>query len=429
MKKHIKAKIDIRKSRPEAELKSEGSKARAKRAKESEKNPRRKAGSQQSTTSTKQDKNKGKGTKTRTKRTDTSTKRTKTSTKDTSTATTSRKGGSIGKRTKIRRPTTAARRKKGSRKAPNTSAAPIHSGSNADVDYKGRPPVDYEALAYEDLPGPVKISKRGRQLQEPTRKLVRQIFNLVKIGNYPEVVCKALGIRYAVFVAWTKRGIADLLKEKDTIFAMFVAAVDAGVAQDEIASMNLITRRVNNWQALAWKLERSKFKRWGQRTAIGVGSLEDMQEQDTQSKLPFDRMGEVLAILEQAGVMPIPPQEIASPEGLTGNIVEITADPSGKTSFDSEAPDTSDTPDKPRTPEEVARDIVDSADKLRDKLRDELLTTKPKVEDEDETVADALREDLTFTAREKPPQDDGKPVDRHSTDTGQHLPGHSRRGR
>jgi len=252
---------------------------------------------------------------------------------------------------------------------------------------------------------------------------VRQIFNLVKIGNYPEVVCKALGIRYAVFVAWTKRGLSDLLEEKDSIFAMFVAAVDAGVAQDEIASLSLITRRVNNWQALAWKLERARFKRWGQRTAIGVGSLEEMKDQAEQSKMPFDKLGEVLAIMEQAGVLPVPPKEITSPETLEGNIIEVTADPQEKPQ----------TAEDEATTEATTTDEVDEAvDKVKEILREKLSVNqkgKPKDEDEDETAADALREDLGFTSDEEPrPKAKPKPVERHSTDTSRHLPGHSRLG-
>jgi len=234
---------------------------------------------------------------------------------------------------------------------------------------------------------------------------VRQIFNLVKIGNYPEVVCKALGIRYAVFVAWTKRGLADLLENKDSVFAMFVAAVDAGVAQDEIASMSLISKRVNNWQALAWKLERSKFKRWGQRTAIGVGSLEEMTEQVAQAKLPYDRMGEVLAIMEQAGVLPKTPEELASPETLEGNIIEVTAEPS-------------DTP----------KDAADSN-----------TTTEVTAEPAGEVDATLSAEDVGFIPQTEPkpkpkdePKDEPKakpkPVERHPTSTSATiLPGQTSR--
>lgn len=419
MRKHIKAKIDIRKSRPVDESRAKVKKVSTKPAKKTAKKPKRKlkrkATAKQSSTGTTKDKKTGKGKKVSAKRTNKRTKTTSTGTQSQASAASPRKGASIGKSTKIRRPNTARRREKGSQKAPDASAASIHGGFNEDGTPKGRPPVDYQAEAYAELPGPEKISRRGRKLQEPTRKLVRQIFNLVKIGNYPEVVCKALGIRYAVFVAWTKRGLADLVENKDSVFAMFVAAVDAGVAQDEIASMSLISKRVNNWQALAWKLERSKFKRWGQRTAVGVGSLEEMTEQQEQAKLPFDRMGEVLAIMEQAGVLPTTPEELASPETLEGNVIEVTAttpkEPKDAADIDIEPPGT-----VKEVPEAVAEVIAEAAGKVGDIL---------------------FAEDVSLTSSDKPEdelKDEPKlpPVERHPTTTSQTLrelqpplPGHS----
>ena len=98
---------------------------------------------------------------------------------------------------------------------------------------------------------------RGRPTKL-NKQLEAQICKLLRKGNYVETVCDYVGIPPERFYQWLKRN------------PEFREAVKKAMAEAEIKILAKIQRKVSNWQALAWFLERRYPNKWGNKTRLDV---------------------------------------------------------------------------------------------------------------------------------------------------------------
>lgn len=163
---------------------------------------------------------------------------------------------------------------------------------------------------------------------EPGKGVIRAVVSLILQGNYPDVAARACGIPSWTFKNWVRRGFLDIGDEKSSSFGDFVRAMDAADAQNEVQDIAMIGERVNNWQALAWVRERKAYGRWGNKIGVVGGGLEQMApERLTENDNTPQMTGEVLAVLEAAGIIASPGQEHLSGDAV---VIDITPEPSSK---------------------------------------------------------------------------------------------------
>jgi len=149
---------------------------------------------------------------------------------------------------------------------------------------------------------------KGRQTPRtaPSIKLTRTMCNLIRVGSHPVTASRALGIIPEQFWNWFTLGVDDIKKGIQSPFSGFVQSIDAAAAQDEIIDISLISQRVNNWQALAWKLERKNRGRWGARVEDGSSSSDDSRPsapKEEQLVMSATKASEIAAILESVGAL------------------------------------------------------------------------------------------------------------------------------
>lgn len=155
-----------------------------------------------------------------------------------------------------------------------------------------------------------RIIRKGRKLRKdarpPSIQLTKSICNLIRLGNYPEVVARAFGIQNNTFRTWVLNGFTDINNGDNTPYAKFVIAVDAADAQSEVLDVAQINNAADGWQAKAWIRERKSFQRWGMRALQLSGdinrSLNPVPADDTAPMEP-EIAAEVLTALEEAGIV------------------------------------------------------------------------------------------------------------------------------
>lgn len=156
--------------------------------------------------------------------------------------------------------------------------------------------------------------------EEPGDVFIKMVVHLIHHGNVPEVACRALGVNKPQFKHWVQQGFDDQTLLRDTSFAKFIRAVDMAMAQEEVKQIARISRRVNNWQAIAWGLERKAFSRWGGKQTVYQGNFEDLKSkgEEEDAVLTPDVAGSVYAVLEEAGVL------MLSDSPLQEEVIDIT---------------------------------------------------------------------------------------------------------
>lgn len=138
----------------------------------------------------------------------------------------------------------------------------------------------------------------------PSAKLTKAICHLIRIGSHPVTAARALGIPSTHFWNWFELGASDTEKGIQSPFSAFCTALDAATAQDEILDISLISQRVNNWQALAWKLSRKNRGRWGDRMEEGMSDDSRPAPKAAETKeFSANKVGKIAAILESVGAL------------------------------------------------------------------------------------------------------------------------------
>lgn len=150
----------------------------------------------------------------------------------------------------------------------------------------------------------VKVSDiiRGAALpSEPSDDVIRAIAHLVRLGNFPEVAARAVGIRSYLFHEWIAAGVKDPTSQ----YGKLLAAVDLADAQDEVTDLQLITTGVKHWNSLAWKRERKTAKRWKAKFEATIRGVDERPATAPQYEhVPdADTAASILETLEELGAL------------------------------------------------------------------------------------------------------------------------------
>ena len=112
-----------------------------------------------------------------------------------------------------------------------------------------------------------------------TPEIQEKIIGYIKAGNYIATACKAVGIYKSTYYRWVQRGTKALwLEEKgekvlesEEIYYNFCNSIKKAKAKAEMQSVSLIRiAGIDNWQAAAWWLERTNWKKWGKKDKLEV---------------------------------------------------------------------------------------------------------------------------------------------------------------
>jgi len=151
---------------------------------------------------------------------------------------------------------------------------------------------------------------------QPSDDIIRAIGHLVRLGNFPEVAARALGVRTHLFREWVALG----LKDPHSSYGRLVAAIDIADAQDEISDVQLITIGVKHWSALAWKRERKTARRWKpkfEHTIIGTDDYGGGGTPKYEHVPDANTAESILQTLQDLGVlhnvMPLPTKDSEAP--------------------------------------------------------------------------------------------------------------------
>lgn len=87
----------------------------------------------------------------------------------------------------------------------------------------------------------------------------KQIVDLVRAGNYPEIAAQAAGINAATYYRWMQKG-----EDGTAPYGEFREAIKEAQGTAEAHAVAIIRKAAldGTWQAAAWFLERSKAERW-----------------------------------------------------------------------------------------------------------------------------------------------------------------------
>jgi len=89
-----------------------------------------------------------------------------------------------------------------------------------------------------------------------------KIIKLIQAGNYNETAALASGISKPTFYKWMKEGEEGKDQEKIDFFN----SIKRAKAEAEVRNVLLIQKASETtWQAAAWWLERTDYKKWGRK--------------------------------------------------------------------------------------------------------------------------------------------------------------------
>lgn len=114
--------------------------------------------------------------------------------------------------------------------------------------------------------GQIALRKQGR-IKIP-RKLLYQICESIKQGNYVRTACKAAGVREGAYYAHLRRAKEDMDRGEESEYTFFMDAVEMAKAEGEIKLLSEIRKGDKGWQAKSWILERTRNADFGQKQEI-----------------------------------------------------------------------------------------------------------------------------------------------------------------
>ena len=145
-----------------------------------------------------------------------------------------------------------------------------------------------------------------RQRKEPTPTLISAVCNVIKTASVTvDVALRSLGVNIITAQDWVTRGVSDLDNGlEDTMCARLITALDIALAQDEIMLATQVKEGFGRWQRVAYVIERRYGQRWGRDAGHQEQlSLSRVQTVKPTAEITPDTAGEVLAILEEHGML------------------------------------------------------------------------------------------------------------------------------
>lgn len=106
-----------------------------------------------------------------------------------------------------------------------------------------------------------KGSPTGRKTKL-NKKIIREAADLIKAGNYVNVVCQYLGIAQATWYNWLVKG----EEAESGIYKEFLETIKSAEVTAEIRNVSLIQKAAkDDWKAAMTYLERRHPERWGRK--------------------------------------------------------------------------------------------------------------------------------------------------------------------
>ena len=164
----------------------------------------------------------------------------------------------------------------------------------------------------------------GGRPEKLTELCQKRIVQAIQIGAPFYQAARYGGVSYRAFQAWMARG----ENESRGKYRTFYLAVKAAEANAVVGWLVKIEAAANagNWTAAAWKLERKYPELFGKRqveiTGAGGAPLAIEHHHTHELKHNPDQVAQILAVMQQAGILKLAAQEINVTE-----TTEPTADP------------------------------------------------------------------------------------------------------
>lgn len=143
------------------------------------------------------------------------------------------------------------------------------------------------------------------------------IVERVRAGQYPEQAAASVGVGRSTFYRWKSLGEDRVehgkIRRARAEYRSFAEALARAEAEGEMVHIAHVSKAASSdWRAAAWFLERRAPARWRKRDSLwhgGPGEGDAPLELDLGGRVDLggsalDRLGEVLDVLADAGVIP-----------------------------------------------------------------------------------------------------------------------------
>jgi len=133
------------------------------------------------------------------------------------------------------------------------------------------------------MPTGKQAHKKRNKTLKLNEKMIEEMAQLLRVGNYVETACWKLKIHKTTFYAWLRKGDEDIEAGNDaTLEAKLSYAVSQGMADFENDSLKLLEKAARkDWRAVAWRLERKVPRKWGPKSALKIeGDKEGFSDEE-----------------------------------------------------------------------------------------------------------------------------------------------------
>lgn len=97
-------------------------------------------------------------------------------------------------------------------------------------------------------------------------EICEDIVKYIKAGNYPEVAASLAGVSRKTFYNWLKKGHKS---KSNGVYKQFLHSIKKAESYAEAAAVERIRKAgEDNWQALAWWMERKHPDKWGRKQRV-----------------------------------------------------------------------------------------------------------------------------------------------------------------
>ena len=111
-----------------------------------------------------------------------------------------------------------------------------------------------------------RVRRQGRH--KIPRKLLFQICESIRQGNYIKTACKAAGVRESAYYYHLRKAKEDMDSGVESDYTFFMDAVEMAKAEGEMHLLSEIREGDKGWQAKSWILERTRNADFGQKQEV-----------------------------------------------------------------------------------------------------------------------------------------------------------------
>lgn len=129
--------------------------------------------------------------------------------------------------------------------------------------------------------------KENRYVRKIDEKIIEQIADVVRAGNYIDVAAACFGIDKSTLFDWLRRGAREQRRlesdpnakplESEKIYVKLSNAIKRAVADSERRDLATIEKAAETqWQAAAWRLERRFPERWAKKDNFNTSGTNEV---------------------------------------------------------------------------------------------------------------------------------------------------------